>query len=379
MSHLRRLRPVPRRRSGRALLVAGLLMLAGAGGGVALAASQPKPGIDVRVSPASQSVPRGGPATYTIWLSSTGGFAGTVALSASGLPSGSSAAFAPASVTLTASGSASTATTNLTVTTTSTTPIGTKTLTIKGTSGKVSGSVDAGLTVNYPLSSSISMTSTPATVMLEPGATANYAIALTRTNLPGTVTFSVSGGLPTGATASFSPNPTTGNNSALQIATKSSTPEGSSTLHLVASGNDPGGTTRYAYASVELVVDKGGRPFTISGSVTGLAPGLSQPLNLTLSNPNKKALSVSNLGVTITQVTRAAGVTMPCGTGDYAVTQYAGPYPVTVPANGSISLSQLTVPSSVWPKVTMLNRPVNQDGCKGARLTLTYSGSGYGG
>jgi hypothetical protein len=355
------------------LLLAGLLLLLAAGG-AAHAAQPAKPGITLQVSPASQSVERGKSASYTVSVTSTGGFAGTVTLSASGLPSGASAGFAPASVAL---ASGSTATSAMNVTTTSSTPVGSYTLTVTGVSGKISGTVTAGLTVNYPISSSFSMNVTPASVSMAPGSTAVYTVQLTRTNFPGSVTFAVYGGLPSGATATFTPNPTTGNSSTLQITTAATTADGSYTLYLVGSGPNPSGSTQYAYASVQLVISTTGKPFTISGNLSGLlAPGKSLPLDLTLSNPNKKSLSVTNLTVTVQSVTRTSS--LPCTSADYAVTQYSGPYPLIVPGSGSASLSSLRVASSAWPKVAMLDTTTNQDGCKGATLTLAYSGSGQG-
>jgi hypothetical protein len=213
------------------------------------------------------------------------------------------------------------------------------------------------------------------------GSTAAYTVQLTRTNLTGPVTFAVYGGLPSGASATFAPNPTTGNSSTLQVSTTANTADGTYTLYLAGSGQDSSGTTRYAYASVQLAINTTSSPFTISGSLSGLAPGVTVPLNLTVSNPNKKTLSVTNLTVTVQSVARtsyAVSHSQPCSTSDYTVTQFTGPYPLTVPANGSASLSDLGVPSSAWPKVTLIDRPVNQDGCKGATLALAYSGSGQG-
>jgi hypothetical protein len=335
--------------------------------GIAYAAQPAKPGITLGISPASQSITRGQAATYTVAITSTGGFTGKVTLTATGLPSGASAAFSPSSVTLT---SGSTGTSTLTVSTTSSTPIASSTITVKGVSGTVNGTVTAGLTVNQPLSSSLTMSTTPASVTMAPGATAVFTVQLARTNFPGSVTFAVLGGLPSGARATFAPNPTTGNSSALQITTPATASDGSFTLYLVSSGKDPGGTTRYAYASVGLVIAKAGNPFTISGNLPGA-----------LANPNKKPLSVTNLTVTVKTVTRTAYAiahNQPCTTADYAVTQYSGSYPLTVPANGSASLSSLGVSTSARPQVSMLNTALNQDGCKGATLALAYSGSGQG-
>ena len=363
--------------SSTKLLLIGLLMLITAAG-AAYAAQPAKLGITLQISPAGQSVERAKSATYTVSVTSTGGFAGTVALSTSGLPSGATASFtAPATVTLTSS---STASSTMTVTTASNTPLGSTTITVNGVSGKVSGTVTAGLTVNAPLSSSLSMSATPASVSMGPGSTAVYTLALARSNFPGSVTFAVFGGLPSGATATFTPNPTTGTSSTLQITTAATTADGSYTLNLVGSGPNPSGSTQYAYASVQLVISTTGKPFTISGTLSGLAPGRSLPLDLTLSNPNKKSLSVTNLTVTVQSVARttdAIAHNRPCTSADYAVTQYSGPYPLTVPGSGSASLSTLGV-ASAWPKLAMLNTITNQDGCKGATLTLVYSGSGQG-
>ncbi|MFF3601743.1 chitinase [Kitasatospora indigofera] len=80
----------------------------------------------VAVSPVSGSVQAGSSATTTVSTAVTSGSAQSVALSASGLPSGASASFSPSSVT---SGAGST----LTVTTAAATPAGTYTVTVKGT------------------------------------------------------------------------------------------------------------------------------------------------------------------------------------------------------------------------------------------------------
>lgn len=348
----------------------------------AAAAAAVRPGITLQISPTSQSVERGKAATYTVTLSSAGGFAGSVSLRANGLPSATTAGFAPAAVSLSASGTGSTATSVLTVTTTSSTPVGTFTFTVTGTSGQVSGSVSAGLTVNYPVSGSLSMNATPGSVTMSAGSVAVYAVQLARTGISGDVTLNLYGGLPGGATWAFSPNPTTGNSSTLQVTTSATTADGTFTLYLAASGKDASGTTRYAYASVQLVISTSARPFTISGNLGGLlAPGTSLPLDLSVTNPNAKSLSVTNLSVTIQKVTRTPSATnnnLPCGTGDYAVAQYSGPYPLVVPGSSTRTLSGLGVQAVNMPQVKLLNTTLNQDGCKGATLTLVYAGSGQG-
>ncbi|VXC56930.1 COG1470 family protein [Arthrobacter sp. 8AJ] len=367
-----------RRRIGiKAALVALVLLLAGAGSLIA-AANNPKPGITVQVSPASQSVQQGQSASYTVTLTSTGGFSGAVSLAAAGLPAGATGAFTPSSVTLN-SGSSATATLN--ATTAATTPAGTSSITITAASGKVSGSVTASLTVNYKISSSFSMTATPDSVSMPPGATAVYTLQLSRNNFTGPVTFSVLGGLPAGATASFSPNPATGTSTTLQVATTSASPTGTSSLYLVGTGKDSSGKAQYAYANVQLVLDSTIKQFGITGNVPGtLSPGTSAGLNLQISNPVNKPLSLTNLSVAVTGVTRSAAAVasnLPCTPADFTVTQYSGPYPLAIPATGG-SLQGLNVAQTAWPRVGMLDTSTNQDGCKGATLQLSYSGSGQG-
>ncbi|UTT68748.1 hypothetical protein NMQ03_16190 [Arthrobacter sp. DNA4] len=367
-----------RRRIGiKAALVALVLLLAGAGSLIA-AANNPKPGITVQVSPASQSVQQGQSASYTVTLTSTGGFSGAVNLAAAGLPAGASGTFTPSSVTLT---SGATATATLNITTAATTPAGTSSITITATSGKVSGSVTASLTVNYKISSSFSMTATPESVSMPPGATAVYTLQLSRSNFTSPVTFSVLGGMPAGATASFSPNPATGNSTTLQVATTSASPTGSSSLYLVGTGKDSSGKAQYTYANVQLVLDSTIKQFGISGNVPGtLSPGTSAGLNLQISNPINKPLSLTNLSVAVAGVTRSAAAVagnLPCTPADFTVTQYSGPYPLAVPATGG-SLQGLNVAQTAWPRVGMLDTSTNQDGCKGATLQLSYSGSGQG-
>ncbi|WP_323097002.1 hypothetical protein [Intrasporangium sp. YIM S08009] len=367
------------RRSGltAALVVAVMVLVAGVVYAVAA-----KPGITVQVSPASQSVTRGGATTYTLTLGSTNGFAGTATLTASGLPSGATASFTPATVTLAASGTGSTATASVTVTTTSTTPVGSSSPTFTATSGKTSGDVTAGLTVNYQLSGSLTMSATPAATTLAAGSSAVYSMQLSRTGMRGPVSFSVSGGLPSGATWGYTPNSTTGSTATLQVDVPATASDGTYTLYLVASGSDDAGTTRYAYASVQLTVTTSGKAFTIAGTAqTPLAPGVTAPLALALTNPNKKPVAVTNLTVTVTSVTRtpsAVAASLACSTADYQVRQYGGPYPLTVAGSSTMTLAQLGVAQSDWPALTLLDRPVNQDGCKGATVTLAYAGSGQG-
>jgi hypothetical protein len=99
------------------------------------------PDFAVSVSPASRSVAAGNKANYTVTVTASGGFSGSVGLSVTSLlPSGASSSFNPPSVT-------GSGTSTLTVTTISSTPTATYPLSIKGTSGNLSHPTSATLIV----------------------------------------------------------------------------------------------------------------------------------------------------------------------------------------------------------------------------------------
>jgi len=90
-------------------------------------------------SPTSLTLNQGGSGTDTITVTGVNGFSGSVALSASGLPSGVTASFSPSSTT---------STSTLTLTASSTATTGTASVTITGTSGSLSHTATLSLTVN---------------------------------------------------------------------------------------------------------------------------------------------------------------------------------------------------------------------------------------
>lgn len=102
-----------------------------------------QPTFQVTISPSSQNVAAGGSADYTLMLASLNAFSEPVTLSASGLPSGASAQFAPNPVTPTGSST-------LTITTTGSTPTGVSALTVTATGGGITQSLGAQLAVTAP-------------------------------------------------------------------------------------------------------------------------------------------------------------------------------------------------------------------------------------
>ena len=82
----------------------------------------------------------------------------------------------------------------------------------------------------------------------------------------------------------------------------------------------------------------------------------------------------------IVAVQAAAGVAGgSCSAADFAVTQFSGSFDFVLPASATRTLAELGIPTSAWPSVTMLDRPINQDGCKNASLKLGFGGTSIGG
>ncbi len=113
--------------------------------------------------------------------------------------------------------------------------------------------------------------------------------------------------------------------------------------------------------------------FKISGRLAGpLAPGVSQPLNLRLSNRSRHRLLITKLTVSLRldAAHRRAGCSWKRG---FRVTPLKrSQYPISLPARRTRSLWALGV--RALPRVSMLNLPTSQDACKGATLRLRFAG-----
>jgi hypothetical protein len=119
---------------------------------------------------------------------------------------------------------------------------------------------------------------------------------------------------------------------------------------------------------------QGAQGFTVAGDAPGaLFPGVSQPLALTVTNPNSVPISVTSLTVTI-----QAGSTKPgCdGSTNLQVTQSSASASnaLVVPAGGHVTLPSGTVSA---PQVLMKDLPTNQDACRGAAFSFSYGGSAH--
>ncbi|MHB8273466.1 MAG: hypothetical protein ACYDC9_01650 [Dermatophilaceae bacterium] len=120
------------------------------------------------------------------------------------------------------------------------------------------------------------------------------------------------------------------------------------------------------------------RSFSIYGNAANpISPGVRAPLDLALTNPQDVPMSVTGLSVRVQKVSAPnADDAHPCVVGDFTVEQASSGITITVAARATSTLSGLGLPRATWPQVGMLDRSVNQDGCKGASLTLGYTATG---
>ena len=338
-------------------------------------------------TPSSATVDSGSDATYTVNVAYASGFSGTVTLSATGLPTGASASFAPSSV----SSSQSSA---LDITTDTSTPGGTYPITITGTSGSVSHSTTVTLVVNAPASSGdFSLSASSATITVAVNSSSTDTITVTPSgNFTGSVSLSLSG-LPRRTSASFSINPVsiTGSsaaNSVLTISTNRNTSTGTYPLTLTATSGsltqtlqltlvvgttsspdfsisaspssqsvDPGSSTSYGVS----VTTSGGFTDTVSFGASGLPSGAtasfsptsvsggsgSSTLTVTTSTGTPTGTYSVTITGTSTSLSHSTTVTLVVGTaagGDFSLS--ASPGNVTLRGGGTATYTISVTPAS---------------------------------
>jgi subtilisin family serine protease len=182
------------------------------------------PDFSLSATPTSRNVVAGSGATYTVGMASLNGFAGDVALSLTGLPSGvGTASFSPQVI-------AGAGSSQLTVTTLPTAPGGTYPLTITGAAGGVTHTVSVTLAVS---ARDFALSVSPSSVTISRGQSAKYTAAVSAVGgSVGNVSLTVAG-MPTGTTVVFSPNPAgSPGSSTLTVKTTSSTRRGTYALQI---------------------------------------------------------------------------------------------------------------------------------------------------
>jgi hypothetical protein len=180
----------------------------------------PTPNFTLAASPASLTIVQGNSGSSTVTVNPSGGFTGSVTLSASGLPAGVTANFGT---------NPTTSTSSVTFTASSTATTGTASVTITGTSGSLTHTTTISLTVNAPATPDFSLSASPASLTVKQGTSGTSTITVSPTGgFTGSVTLSTSA-LPSGVTASFGTNPTT-STSVLTFTASSTAATGTSTI-----------------------------------------------------------------------------------------------------------------------------------------------------
>jgi hypothetical protein len=400
-----------------ALTLLGVLALAFSAGIVY--AAKGKPDFKLTVTK-SKSVAAGGSTTFTVKVKRLNGFKKNITLGVKGLPGGAKAGWKSKTKVkgkvIAAAGckkhcnvlDPKTSSATLTITTSNGTPIGSDDFQVTGKGGGVShtlkgltlivqppagtnnnntgnGGNNGGSAGNGSLppgtapaivpsvTPTFAVSPTPSTENVVQTDTTSYTINIDRSGgFTGAVSFGVSG-LPTGATATFSPaSTTTGNSVTMNVQTDDTTPTGNHTLTVTGSGSGTPDQSTPVTLSVQQHV-----PFGIAGSASGVSPGADTPLDLTLTNPYNFSLQVTGLTVALNGITGAGSAHGGCNSADFSVTDInAAALPITLPANATnASLTSLGVVTANLPKLHMDNSSSNQDDCQGATVNFNFTGA----
>ena len=303
-----------------------------------LAGAANAPTFTLSTSAATLSVKPGSSGTATITVGPQNGFSGSVSLTASGLPSGVTASFSPASAT---------STSLLTLTAGSTATPGAATVTVKGASGSLTATATIALTIATP---SFTLAASPATLTVKQGNSGTSTITVGAVNgFTGSVSLTASG-LPSGVTAAFSPTTAT-TTSVLTLTASSAAIAGTSTVTITGASGTLKGTATIALTITVPNFTLAASPNTLtvgqgkSGvSTIAVSPvnGFSGAVSLTASGmPSGVTAAFSPASATTSSVlTLTASATAVAGTSTVTVTGASG----TLRNTAIVSLT-ITAPS----------------------------------
>jgi subtilase family serine protease len=306
------------------------------------------PGYWLTSSSSNLSIAQGASASTTITVTDAGGFSGSVNLAVtSTLPTGVTAAWGT---------NPTTGTSVLTLTASSTAPGATATVTITGTSGTMTVSTNLEVTVHPP---SFTLSTSPAVLTVNQGASGTSTVTVNpQYGFSGSVSLAVTSALPTGVTASWGTNPTSGT-SVLTLTASSTAPAATVSVTITGtSGSLTASTTMtlIVYApyfslsasavnlglgtsgtSYVYVYDEDGFSGSVNLAVTGLPAGVTASFapnpttglsQLTLTASSTASTGIATLTITGTSGSLTATTTLALGV--YAPTFTLSAYGTTV-------------------------------------------------
>jgi len=234
------------------------------------------PDFALSASPASLSVTQGSSATSTISTSVSNGFNSSVAFSISGLPSGVTASFSPASIAAPGSGSST-----LSFTASSTATTGTFNTTVSATGGGITHTTVIPVTVNAATAPNFTLSASPTSLSVAAGSSGTSTISTTVSGGFNSAVSLSATGLPAGVTAAFNPTsiaaPGSGS-STLTFTASSTAAAGTSTITINASGGGISHST-----TVSLTITTGGTTTQILGN-PGFENGSTSPAPWTVTS-----------------------------------------------------------------------------------------------
>src|SRR5271165_3664047 len=336
----------------------------------------------ISAAPGSLSVAQGNQGTSTITTTISNGFNSAIALSASGMPSGTTVSFNPNPIPAPGSGNST-----MTITVGASTPVGTYPITVTGNGGGVQQHTTVTLTVTAPPTFTIS--ASPSSLSVVQGNQGISTITATISNgFNSAITLSASG-MPSGTTVSFNPNPIAApgsGSSTMTITVGSSTPTG--TYPITVTGNG-GGVQQNTTVTLTVTAAPN---FTISASPASLSvhqgnQGTST-ITTAISGGFNSAISLSASGMPSGTTVSFNPQTIPApGSGSSSMTITVGSstpmgtYPITVTGNSGGIQQNTTVALTVTaaPNFTISASPSSLSVAQGNQGTSTITTTVSGG
>ncbi len=291
--------------------------------------------------PAALTIVAGQSATSTITVTRTEGYAGTIALTSTGAPTGVTVSFVPTSVTT------GTATSEMTVVVDATVPAGSHTITVRGNGPNVAEqTTTVALTVT---AGSFTLAAAPTAVSVQAGATGTSTVTITRVDGYAQAVALTASGVPEGVQATFAPASVTGTTSTLTLVVGAAVTPGAYPITVRALGPNVAEQTTTVTLTVTAPPPAG--TFTIAAAPTAVSveQGQQGTSTVTVTRLNSYAgavaLTATGAPAGVTVAFNPASVTGTTSTMTMTVggAVGVGAYPITVRANGPDVAEQTAV------------------------------------